>query len=157
MLQPWKVRKVGGNVERAIKECVVLCGVTVACSTASVTAIAVLHTLLTWSSNRGMFRCPLWPGSVQLNKVAWSLHSSYLYLRRWQPLCPRRSIQEVLTLLLCFMEKLLLMTIWSSSWNSYLSSKNFRGLEWCWDLVLDPLLCSAHGAPWQIDHTSYFP
>lgn len=105
------------------KEWVVLCSVTVACSTASAIAIAALHTLLTESSNRGMLRCPFYKTviawqSVQLNKVAWDLHSSYLYLQRWQLLCPPRCIQEVsrdisvaVCLLLCFMEKLLLMTI----------------------------------------------
>lgn len=113
-----------------------------------------------------MLKCPFYKTvmawqSVQPNKVAWGLYSSYLYLQRWQLLCPPRSIQEALrdTLvaispLLCFMEKLLLMTIWSSPWNSYFSSKSFRGIEWYWDLVLDPVLCSAHGAPWQIDNTS---
>lgn len=105
------------------KEWVVLCSVTVACSAASAIAIAALHTLLTESSNRGMLRCPFYKTviawqSVQLNKVAWDLHSSYLYLQRWQLLCPPRCIQEVLRdisvaicLLLCFMEKLLLMTV----------------------------------------------
>lgn len=34
--------------------------------------------------------------SVQPNKVAWGLYSSYLYLQRWQLLCPPRSIQEAL-------------------------------------------------------------
>lgn len=47
------MRKVGGNAERAIKECVVLCSVTVACSTSSVIATAALHILLTESLNRG--------------------------------------------------------------------------------------------------------
>lgn len=118
VFQPWKVRKVGGNAERAIKECVVLCSVTVACSTGSVIATAALHILLPESSNRGMLRCPFYKTvmawqSVQLNKVAWDLHSSCLYLQRWQLLCPSRSIQEVLRdtpvticLLLCLMEKL---------------------------------------------------
>lgn len=70
-----------------------------------------------------MLRCPFYETvmawqNVQLNKVAWGLHSSYLYLQRWQLLCPSRIIQEALRgaavaicLLLCFMEKLLLVTI----------------------------------------------
>lgn len=116
------MRKVGGNAERAIKECVVLCSVTVACSTASVIAAAALHILLTESLNRGNAQVSFLQNSYGLaecsTKVAWGLYSSYLYLQRWQLLCPPRSIQEALrdTLvpispLLCIVEKLLLMTI----------------------------------------------